>query len=89
MKKTTNPTSKLLCSLFGHNYEVSRKVTRDVKEYTCTKCKKELTTNSNGNLTELTPKFREINAILESIYQRRAMRLSSQGYSNSNLRITA
>ena len=89
MKKTTNPTSKMYCNIFGHNYEVTRKVTRHVKEYTCNHCKKELTTNSNGNLIELTPKFREINEILERIYQRRAMRLSNQSYSNSDLRITA
>jgi hypothetical protein len=89
MKKATNPTSKLYCNIFGHNYEVSRKVTRHVKEYTCKHCKKELTTNSNGHLIELTPKFREINAILERIYQRRTMRLSNQSYTNSGLRITA
>lgn len=89
MKKTANPTSKLFCNIFGHNYEVTRKVTRHVKEYTCKRCKKELTTNSNGKLTELTPKFREINETLERIYQRRAMRLSNPSYSIPNLRIPA
>ena len=81
---------KLYCNLFGHDYEVTRKVTYHVKEYTCRHCKRELTTNSNGNLIELTPKFREINSILEKIYMRKALRLSiSQGFDNSNLRITA
>jgi transposase-like protein len=66
--------TKLYCDLFGHNYEVSKKVTRHVKEYTCKCCKKQLTTNSNGQLTELTPKFKEINSILERIYNNRVMR---------------
>ncbi|WP_133756824.1 DUF1660 family phage protein [Gelidibacter sediminis] len=65
---------KLYCNLFGHNYEVSKNVTSHVKEYTCKCCKKELTTNSDGDLTELTPKFREVNSILETMYVRRLER---------------
>ncbi len=56
------------CKVFGHNYEVSRNVTYHVKEYTCCNCKKQLTTNGKGNLTELTPKFKEINDVLERIH---------------------
>ena len=81
MKKTTQPTSllpKMYCSLFGHDYEVTKKVTYYVKEYTCSHCKKQLTTNSNGNLIELTPKFREINAILERIHSNRRNRLGEE-----------
>lgn len=77
MKKSTNkPTliPKMYCNLFGHDYQVTKKVTYHVKEYTCRHCKKELTTNSNGNLIELTPKFREINDILERIYTSRTER---------------
>ena len=71
MKTTSNKPAlipKMYCNLFGHDYQISKKVTYHVKEYTCTHCNKELTTNSNGNLIELTPKFKEINAILERIY---------------------
>ena len=93
MKTTTQKTAlipKLYCNLFGHNYEVTRKVTFHVKEYSCKHCKKELTTNSNGSLIELTPKFKEINSVLERIYTRRRMRLSAtHPYANSNLRVTA
>jgi len=66
--------SKYYCSLFGHQYEVSKKVTYHVKEYKCRHCQKELTTNGNGRLTELTPKFREINSILERIHSNRLRR---------------
>ena len=81
MKKTTNkPTliPKMYCNLFGHDYEVTKRVTYHVKEYTCRHCKKELTTNSNGRLIELTPKFKEIIAILERIYTSKTERLKKK-----------
>ncbi|WP_203256151.1 hypothetical protein [Hyunsoonleella ulvae] len=74
---------KIYCSVFGHNYQVTRKVTQHVKEYTCTHCKKQLTTSSNGNLVELTPKFREINAILERIHQSRVNRSKEKTLASS------
>ncbi|WP_299223233.1 hypothetical protein [uncultured Psychroserpens sp.] len=85
MKNSTNAsaTSKFYCDLFGHNYEITKKVTSHVKEYTCKCCKRQLTTNSNGKLTELTPKFQEINTILEKIYTRRMMRLKKKTLSSS------
>lgn len=70
--------SKYFCSLFGHQYEVSKKVTYHVKEYTCKHCKKELTTNGNGRLIELTPKYREINSILERIHANRLRRVQGE-----------
>jgi len=80
MKTTTstNPLSKLYCNTFGHKYEVSKKVTLHVKEYTCKCCKRQLTTNSNGHLTDLTPMFQEINSILERIYTNRMLRVKRQ-----------
>jgi len=92
MKTTTQKSAfipKIYCNIFGHNFEVSKKVTYHVKEYSCSHCKKELTTNSNGHLTELTPKYREINNILERMYTNRIMRLKNKQYLNTELRITA
>ena len=82
MKKTSTAPApmKLYCTLFGHNYEVSKKVTLHVKEYTCKCCKRQLTTNSDGDLTELTPKFKEINSILEEMYLRRMERSQQKVY---------
>ena len=74
---------KMYCSIFGHNYQVSKDVTYYVKEYTCTHCKKELTTNSNGNLVELTPKFKEINDILERIHNKRNLRSKKKPIASS------
>lgn len=73
----------IYCDFFGHNYEVTKKVTNHVKEYTCKRCKKQLTTNSNGKLIELTPKYKEINSALERIYNNRMMRLKQKTISSS------
>ena len=93
MEKTTsnsNVLSKLYCNFFGHDYEVSKKVTSHIKEYTCRHCKKELTTNVNGSLVELTPKYREINTVLERIYNHKMMRLrENRLYTNNTYRVTA
>lgn len=85
MKKTTKTASplKIYCDIFGHNYEITKKVTSHVKEYTCKCCKRQLTTSGNGKLTELTPKYKEINAILEDIYTRRMSRLKKKTLSSS------
>ncbi|MDG1731011.1 MAG: hypothetical protein P8K68_14200 [Algibacter sp.] len=86
MKKSSNkPTliPKMYCNLFGHDFEVTKRVTYHVKEYTCRHCRKELTTNSNGTLTELTPKFKEINAILERIHTSRTERLKNKSLASS------
>lgn len=77
-KPTKNPLAKMYCSVFGHNYEMTKRVTHHVKEYTCTCCKHQLTIDGNGNLTELTPKYQEINSALERIYQNRMARLRRQ-----------
>ncbi len=69
---------KMYCTLFGHDYQVTKKVTHHVKEYTCSRCKKQLTTNSNGHLIELTPKFKEINNILERMHASRTQRLKKK-----------
>lgn len=87
MKKPTNKAiiiPKIYCNLFGHDFEVTKRVTYHVKEYTCRHCKKELTTNSNGRLIELTPKFKEINAILERIHTSRTERLKKKTLASSN-----
>ncbi|MGS2725836.1 hypothetical protein ACU8DI_04455 [Psychroserpens sp. BH13MA-6] len=80
--KTSGPL-KIYCDIFGHNYEMTKKVTSHVKEYTCKCCKRQLTTSSNGKLTELTPKYQEINAILADIYMRRMSRLKNKTLSSS------
>lgn len=74
---------RLYCDVFGHNYQVSKKVTNYVNEYTCKCCKKQLTTNSNGKLTELTPVYKDINSVLENIYSRRMLRSKQKSLRSS------
>ena len=70
MKKSVSSisSSKLYCSIFGHNYQLSKQVTNFVKEYECSCCKQQVTVDSNGKLTPLTPKYKDINRVLEKIY---------------------
>jgi hypothetical protein len=65
---------QLYCSFFGHDYKISKEVTYHVKEYTCKHCNEQVTTNGNGKLTLLTPKYKEINAVLERIHYNRLKR---------------
>ncbi|WP_179344494.1 hypothetical protein [Winogradskyella ursingii] len=62
------------CSLFGHDYQVSKNVTYHVKEYRCKHCKSELTTDGNGKAIPLTPKYKEINSVLNRIHKKRLER---------------
>ncbi len=62
---------RLFCSIFGHHYVVSKKVTSHIKEYKCVHCSKEVTTDVSGNLSVLTPELQEINQVLEELYQKR------------------
>ena len=62
------------CSIFGHDYVVTENITSFVKEYTCKNCKKQVTTDSNGNLIPLTPKFKEINSVLKRIHSSKIKR---------------
>ena len=80
---TARPVSKMYCNVFGHQYDVTKKVTKHVKEYTCKCCKKQLTTDGNGHLTELTPTFREINSLLERIYTNKMLRLKQKMYTTT------
>lgn len=78
-----NLTNKLYCSVFGHNYLLSKKVTYHVKEFTCKSCQKQVTTDSNGNLIDLTPKFQEINSVLERVHNNRKRRLQEKQHVSS------
>ena len=75
MKKIT-PTpsfsfSKIYCSLFGHDYLLSKHVTHHIKEYTCSHCGEQVTINSRGRLEVMTPKLKEINNALASVHAKK------------------
>ncbi|GGG38695.1 hypothetical protein GCM10010976_08070 [Bizionia arctica] len=61
----------LICSLVGHDFKVTKKVTNYVSEFQCLHCKKEMTTNVNGILIPLTSKQKEINEVLHYIHKKK------------------
>ncbi len=67
--------SALFCSIFGHHYVVSRKVTEHIKEYKCLHCQKQVTTDASGKLSTLTPQMHEINDALQDMYRKRSGRM--------------
>lgn len=68
----------IYCTVFGHQYVVSKQITYHVNEYQCTHCHAQMTTNGKGELTPLTPKFKEINSVLERIHKRRILKKQSK-----------
>lgn len=67
-----NKITGVYCQIFGHNYVVTKQITRHIKEYRCTICQKEVTTTANGNLEPLTKKTREINSDLQEMFEKRS-----------------
>lgn len=59
----------LNCALYGHHFILTKHVTNHVKEYKCKNCNRQATTSSNGSITLLSDKRKEINKILERMYQ--------------------
>jgi transposase-like protein len=57
------------CTIYGHDYVLSKDVTEHVKEYTCKHCQYQVTTSSNGQLTILNDKRKEINDTLQRMYR--------------------
>ncbi len=66
--------SGFVCSAFGHDYIITRKVTNHINEYCCTHCGKEVTEDYNGKLEVLTVKNKEINSSLASFFQKKMKR---------------
>ncbi len=73
---------RIYCSFFGHQFEVSKKITYHVKEYKCANCSAQMTTNGKGQLIPLTPKYKEINSVLERIHNNRVSRKLKQPLEN-------
>ncbi|SFR35485.1 hypothetical protein SAMN04490243_0998 [Robiginitalea myxolifaciens] len=69
---------KYFCTLFGHHFSVTKKVTSHIKEYSCVHCGKQVTTDVSGNLSLLTPQLKEINETLEFINRKKLNRSAPQ-----------
>ncbi|MCW8981063.1 MULTISPECIES: hypothetical protein [Altibacter] len=79
--KNTSPKATIsllgvLCTTFGHDYIVTRKVTNHINEYKCTNCGREVTENQSGKLEALTQKIKEVNTNVAEFFQKRTNRVS-------------
>ncbi|MAO08911.1 MAG: hypothetical protein CL596_09390 [Alteromonas sp.] len=78
MESLSNPRtfslSGIVCSTFGHNYVITRKVTNHINEYRCRHCGKEMTDNFSGSLELLTHKIKEVNSSLASFHNKKHKR---------------
>ena len=66
--------SGFVCSTFGHDYVITRKVTNHINEYRCTHCGKEVTDNFSGNLEQLTLKNKQVNSSLALFFEKKIKR---------------
>jgi len=66
--------SGIVCSTFGHDYLITRKVTDHIKEYRCSHCGKEVTDNFSGSLEVLTTKNKRINTSLALFFEKKMKR---------------
>lgn len=64
----------MYCSLFGHDFQISKEVTYYVKEFKCKHCKKEMTIDSHGAMVPLTKKQKHINSVLNQVHEKRLER---------------
>jgi hypothetical protein len=69
--KELNFSRKILCSFLGHKMIKTRNVTNHFKEYQCSFCGLELTNDIHGHKIFLTQELKEINEILNRLYQKR------------------
>lgn len=69
--KTSFSLGKILCSIFGHRYRVTKKITSHINEYECMLCGCEATNDEVGEITPLTPQMKEINQTLVSFYKKK------------------
>ena len=66
-----NPIGTLVCNVLGHKYVVTRRVTYHLKEFQCAYCDKQVTSDEEGQLVELSEEPKEINNILYRVHRNR------------------
>ena len=70
--KHTSLRGRLLCSVFGHRFSLTRVVTNHFKEFECSVCHMQVTNDAEGHQVSLTKEHREINQALLDLYHKRA-----------------
>lgn len=65
------PILSLVCTAFGHDYIITRKITDHIYEYQCVCCGKEVSNSYSGKFELLTRKQREVNECLYSFFRKK------------------
>ena len=73
--KTSFSLFTVICTTFGHDYIVTRKVTDHINEYKCTHCGREVTNNYNGKVELLTHKIKQVNTNLATFIRKKRNRV--------------
>ena len=81
--KTNSPNQKafmfgIICTTFGHDYIITRKVSDHINEYQCSHCGREVTDNMHGTLEELTSRIKRVNTTVATFLAKRSSRLATQ-----------
>lgn len=66
--------NRILCSISGHKYKLSKKISKHIKHYQCSSCGCQVTTNSKGNLISLTEELKLIHFGIETVIVKRKSR---------------
>lgn len=63
-------TKDLFCSVYGHNYIIDNRLTKN--RYKCKCCDKSFIMSDNGDLVNEKPNFREVLSLLKFINKKRS-----------------
>ena len=64
--------SSIFCLVKGHRFKVSKKVTKHIKEYSCSCCGLEVCVDPGGKVIVLTPRLKNIHSgLANDILKRR------------------
>ncbi len=69
--QTATPVLSIICSAFGHDYIITRKITDHINEYKCACCGKEVTNSFSGKYELLTYKQKEVNSCLSNFFDKK------------------
>ena len=79
-KKSPNQSFSIfgvLCSLVGHQYLITNKITNHINEYRCSQCGKEVTDGTSGDLELLTFKNKKVNESLALFFKKKMRRITT------------
>jgi len=69
--------TSMFCSIFGHRYKKSKKITNHISEFKCKTCGQEVTNAVSGRIEILTFKNRKINTCLSDFFQKKLQQTTS------------